>query len=197
MPRTVRTKVYQYSELSDQAKQKALDWYRPHACVDDWYEFTMEGLKERAKEKGFEIDKIYFSGFSSQGDGAMFEGQVTDFTLFMEGINPHVQKVIKNNGLSLSWSVKHRGHYYHSGCSEINFDAWEYPGYYDSKKGWQGNFQTNIDILESNLEDAYEEYCNEIYSTLEKEYEWRTSDEQIAEDIIANEYEFTKDGNRF
>jgi hypothetical protein len=197
MARTVRTKVYKFNELSEQAKEKVIDNLWDINVDYDWYELTIDGLKERGKEKGFDIDNIYFSGFSSQGDGAMFEGTVNDFTLFMEGINPHVQKVIKNKGLDISWSVKHRGHYNHSGCREISFDAGNYPGYYISGKGWQGNFQYNMDMLESNIESAFEDYCAHIYSTLEKEYEYLTSREQIIESIESNEYEFTQDGKIF
>ena len=197
MARTVRTKVYKFNELSGPAKETARQSWREHGLDYEWHEFTIEGLKERAPEKGFEIDKIYFSGFCCQGDGAMFEGSVVDFSKFLNGTNPHFQKVVKNNGLDLSWSVRHSGHYYHSRCSQISFDAGNYPYTYSSKEGFTGNFQTNIDIMESNIEEAYHDYCHEIYSTLEKEYDWLNSDEQVDESIIANEYEFTKDGRRF
>ena len=37
--------------------------------------------------------------------------------------------------------------------------------------------------------------ADDIYSDLQKEYEWLTSDEQVAEMIRANEYEFDEEGN--
>lgn len=42
--------------------------------VDDshWYEFTIDDFTEVAKNFGFDIHDVRFSGFSSQGDGASF-----------------------------------------------------------------------------------------------------------------------------
>lgn len=197
MARTIRTKIYKFDELSKDAQEKVIESFYDINIDYEWYEMTVDQLKREGEEKGFDIDNIYFSGFSSQGDGAMFEGSVNDFSLFTVGINPHVIKAVKNNCLNLSWSVKHRGHYYHSGCRAISFDAGNYPGYYQQGYGWKGNFQDNMDILENNIEAAYEDFCSYIYRTLEKEYEWRTSKEEITETILANGYEFTKDGKQF
>jgi hypothetical protein len=46
------------------------------------------------------------------------------------------------------------------------------------------------------LKDILRDYMRWIYRTLEKEYDYMTSEEAIKETIIANDYEFTKDGSR-
>lgn len=195
--RTARVKVYKFEGLSKEAQQKAIESMRDINVDYEWWDFTYDGFKEDAKEAGFDVDKIYFSGFASQGDGAMFEGEVNDITNFISNLNPHVQRVIKAGRMNISWSVVHRGHYYHSHCTEISFDAGDYPGYFVSGKGWQGNFQDNMDKLEETISDAYHDLCHKLYRTLEKEYDYLTSNEAIKDTIIANEYEFTKDGKQF
>ena len=40
-------------------------------------------------------------------------------------------------------------------------------------------------------------FADWIYLQLQNEYEYQNSDEQVAETIEANEYEFTVDGKRF
>ncbi len=39
----------------------------------DWYESVYEHFKEMMSVIGIRVDKVYFSGFWSQGDGACFD----------------------------------------------------------------------------------------------------------------------------
>jgi hypothetical protein len=48
-------------------------------AADQWdfeSEMLIQQAKEEGKEYGFEIDKVLYSGFSSQGDGASWAGEV-------------------------------------------------------------------------------------------------------------------------
>ncbi len=92
--RVVETKVYEYEELSDAAKEKARDWYREgNLSSYEWWDYTYEWfeticnclgvtIKYRSqscwsKHKGhYTVSDpcIFFSGFCSQGDGASFQG---------------------------------------------------------------------------------------------------------------------------
>lgn len=49
--------------------------------------------------------------------------------------------------------------------------------------------------LEEDMEAAREELSKEIYSDLEKEYDYQTSDEAIIESLEANDMEFDEDGD--
>ena len=40
--KTISTEVFTFDELSDDAKEKARDWYREHALEYDWYESVYE-----------------------------------------------------------------------------------------------------------------------------------------------------------
>ena len=44
--RTIRTKVYKFDELSEQAKQVAIEEHRDINVDWDWYEPMFEGFKE-------------------------------------------------------------------------------------------------------------------------------------------------------
>ncbi len=54
-----------------------------------------------------------------------------------------------------------------------------------------------LEDIVSDIEKEYEHNLSEDYRIiLQREYEYLTSDEQIKESIIANEYSFTKEGKR-
>ena len=83
-------KVFKFNELDDRAKEKAREWYRSHATDDEWWDCTYDDFQAICEIIGIELDTkpvrlmgggvrqepiIYFSGFSSQGDGACFAGE--------------------------------------------------------------------------------------------------------------------------
>mgnify|MGYP006349452599 FL=1 len=186
--------IYTYEELSDEAKAKARDWYRKNDD-DEYSEFVIDDAKEVAALMGWEIDKVYYSGFWSQGDGACFEGimrynkgcakLVKAYTNDAElnRIAKAWQSLQRRNFYALEASVKHRGHYSHEMCTE--FDCGDTRHNY----GWLQNPEAEDDIKE-----IARDFMRWIYKRLEAEYEYSVSDEVVAENIIANGYEFTEDG---
>ena len=101
-------KLYQFDELSDDAKEKARDWYRRVSADDTfWHEHVprsrtvIDDAADVLKKCGFDTYQrraklmdgttklapaIYFSGFWSQGDGACFEASWSP-----DSIMPHEQ----------------------------------------------------------------------------------------------------------
>lgn len=198
---TVEVNVYQFDELSDAAKEKAREWYRNGGFDYNWYEYIYEDFKERAKEAGFDVTNIYWSGFWSQGDGAMFEYDYTSDKLRMEfinqlGLSPMRKGWLINNTMT-SGKGKQRGHYYHEKSCDHNI-YWEVDNgdlaystlFYD----WLDSFAADFGEY---VIDIYEDLCCDLYRALEEEYEYLNSDEVIDETIMANGYEFDDDGNRF
>lgn len=60
-------------------KDELIEKYR-YMNVDggyDWWESIEEDLRSDMDAIGFTVDKMYFSGFWSQGDGACFTGGCT------------------------------------------------------------------------------------------------------------------------
>ena len=89
MPEVIQTTVYTLDELDERAKSRARDWYRQASNDDDWYEVVFEDFGRVCEILGVELATrtvglygggtrqkpcIWSSGFSSQGDGACFEG---------------------------------------------------------------------------------------------------------------------------
>ena len=197
--RTIETKVYKFEELSEEVQEKVIEKNRDINIYHDWWDSVYEMYME--DETGFDINKIYFSGFWSQGDGAMFEGSPNkDILHFITpGYNNkeyqkdwyRVIKLIKNGHINIYGSFTHQGHYYHSKSYSDNLDA-------EMTNDWYGKTYSRIgDILEDILEEIrehYEDTCNKIYRSLEQEHEWLTGDEQIIETIECNDYEFTSEG---
>lgn len=203
--------VFQFSELSDQAKEKARSWYRDGALYDDWWDSVYDDAAQIADILGIDLRQkpvklmngstryepaIYFSGFSSQGDGACFEGSYSYKKGCVEALKGRAPKNEELRAIAralvnaqrphlygLSATVKHRGHYSHAFCTEI--EVFDRGGNYASTKAAE------------EISEALRGFMHWIYRSLEKEYEWLMSDEQVDASIEANEYEFTEDGDRY
>lgn len=192
MPRTMTTTktVYKLSELTGTARETALAKLAEWATDDSfWYESVIEDAKTIGALMGIEIEDVFFSGFSSQGDGACFTGTYSwrkgcvqlvkeyapqDKTLHL--IVHALQKIQAPNFYRLTANVTHHGHYSHEYCTSIEVDG------------------ELVADAEDALKDALRDYMRWIYRQLEAEYEYRTSEEALLEDAEANDWEFTEDG---
>lgn len=193
--RTINVNLFSFDELSESAKEKAIESFRDINVDHDWYEFTYEYFKENCI---FGVDKIYFSGFWSQGDGAMFEYSYIPDSLkkdFIDSLN--LSPMRKNwllNNIYVSGSGKHRGHYYHEKTCSHNI-YWEIN---NGDLNWDTNFYKWMESFAEDFEqyvvDKYEDLCCDLYRQLNKEYNYLTSDEVVAETILCNGYEFTENG---
>ena len=65
---------YEVNELSSEAVERAHDDWLNAGASDFDSQYVIEDMTECAKELGITVDNIYYSGFSSQGDGACFVG---------------------------------------------------------------------------------------------------------------------------
>ncbi len=200
--RTETIEIYKYGELSDSAKDTARQWYR-EAGQDDsfWSESTIEDATMIAELMGIEIENIYFSGFSSQGDGAMFTGSYAYKKGSVKAVNGHVGdsdscKEVKRIALELSKiqrpsfyqlnaRVTHQGHYSHENCANIEV----------LRDDLYRNEYASVEEDDA-ISEVLRDYMRWIYKQLETEYEYQNADEQVAENIIANEYEFEVNGER-
>lgn len=201
-------KLFSFDELDDRAKDRARAWYRDGIETDQYAESVIEDAAQCAEIIGIDLrtrrvklmgggtrlePAVYWSGFSSQGDGACFEG----FYRYVKGaaakIRAHapqdtdlhqiaddLQEVQRKYFYRLSAESTHRGHYHHSGTMQISVSN-------------DSNRELTTDDEET-VRQALREFADWIYGNLEKEYEYQTADEQVDESIKANEYEFDEDG---
>jgi hypothetical protein len=183
------TQVFKFEELEDYVKAKVLDKHRDWNLHNDWYEFCEENLKNDLEEIGLRLDKAYFSGFWSQGDGACLEVSLMDLDKLIPKLKQQgtpMREIALARKLGLSFNSKQSGHYYHENSLRFNIDADSYP-HKLHEKTWND--------LEETVKELVQDLSRDYYRTLEKEYEYLTSDELVKESIEANELEFTKDGS--
>ena len=210
--KTITITTYQFNELSDEAKQKAIeDNYRINLHWD-WYDSVFESWKQLLTSIGFTNADIRFSGFHSQGDGASFTSDVDIVTLVKflldESDNCDVQwlKIDKPsfNQHFLSWFLSSNTmqneiefvverkahspfcHYSHANTCYVECQVSNYAD--------RESFANYLNELESDIETIRHELSLCIYQALKNEHEHRLSDEVIEESIEANEYQFDVDG---
>ena len=66
--------IKEWKEKDKEVYEKILEKHRYTNVEHEWWEFTVEQLKEELVALGFENTGVNFSGFWSQGDGASFTG---------------------------------------------------------------------------------------------------------------------------
>lgn len=191
--RTIRTKVYKFEELSDEAKQVAIEKHRNNideVFLDMFYDDCIEIIEE----VGFCSDiKVQYSLGYSQGDGLSFSCDY--FTklneLFVEVLGEGKQKtidcIIDNCSFELSGN---NGRYCFASKSDIDF-------YSNSTSVSHTNIERIIQKVCRVLENIYTDLCQDLEKRGYGEIEYQNSDEYISEELISNEYEFTKQGNIF
>lgn len=207
--RMKETKVYQYEELSDKAKEKARDWYRDGNLDYEWWDCVFEYTNIIATALGFDLETkrdnpaIYFSGFYSQGDGACFAGTYSAENVKPADFHAHVGETESNKPIrkiaegfftfakehpSFYAKLAHTGRYSHE--HSVLYDCYEEV---ETEEGTE-------DKITVETEEEFTSLCRTfmcwIYRELEEAHDWLQADEQIEASIIANEYEFTEEGRR-
>lgn len=196
------------SELDEDIQESICNKFRednPEYPEYEWYEPVYEGFKEDMKQVGFGVDQIYFSGFWSQGDGACFEGNITDIDKFFDHfVKPHLSDYLKCRMMyqpdiestitdCFSCCTEHCGHYYHSNCMEVTIDAetvWEKDDGSEEKLFSLDDWRN----MEEGITAALREYADNLFSSLRKDYEYLVSDEGIIEMLDANDHYFYSNG---
>lgn len=196
------TKVYELKELNDKAKAKAIEWWRAISQDDSfWFDCIQEDVTSLFKLCGWSIDRILYSGFWSQGDGACFEGTWKASDVDLDKLKQNAPNEDELHAICQELihlqilypfayaKVRHRGHYYHEHCTEFDVSI------VDAEEN-----EINTDAVisdEKHFIYLSKELMRWIYNRLEKEYDYQNSDEVITEAIEANGYTFTETGKRF
>lgn len=194
--------TYSFTELSDEAKETARSWWREHGLDYEWYDCTLDYAKEVGAVLGIDIDKIHFSGFWSQGDGASFTSSYRykpgwrkalrklyggDALKGLEHIGVELQRAQRFASYQITASTRQQGHYM-SGMA-VDVELGDPPG----GDGWP-TLEGCPHLWEAPVKDALQDFAHWVYRTLEKEYEYLNADEQVDEMLTINEYEFTAEG---
>lgn len=198
--RTIGIKVYQFNELSTESQERALDELREvNVNYHGWWESVYESFEDEVNEY-FDVKDMYFSGFYSQGDGAMFTYNYVQTKLLHEAINSlpireSFKKVLKDN-IDLYGNGRHSGRYYHERSIDHNLQVefsgnrLDYPNINELVDEYA------CDIIEY-IEARYRELACELYRKLWAEYDNLRSDDSVKDFIEANECEFYEDGTPY
>lgn len=167
-----KIKVYEFNELSEEAKEKAIEklW---NINVDyEWWDCVYDDAENIGlKIKEFDLDR-----------GSYVKGE---FTISAQEV---ASNIIRDHGESCET--------YQTAVNFIN----EYePVFSDYMNEQSENFESGE--LEDKMLDMESEFlkslCEDYRVILQNEYDYRTSTEAIIETINANGYEFTEDGKLF
>ena len=204
---TTRT-LYKFSELSPEAQRRALEKQAQYEAENFDPEFVYYDAATIADLLGLDLDTryiplmngstrpeptIYYSGFSSQGDGACFEGRYKYKKGALKAVKEYagrdkelhrivkaLQEIQRKNFYQLTARTTHSRHYYHSGCMSVDVER------QDEKE--------MTDDAEETVKECLRDFADWIYKQLEQEYDYRTGEESCWEAIEANDYEFTEKG---
>lgn len=185
--------------IIDKLVEKFQDFNVDH----DWWDSTYDAFTHDMKAIGIDVDKMYFSGFWSQGDGACFEGQVRDWELMLKSIgytDPVLVQFAKDNWVFTS---THSGHYYHSNSMSFSYplegtgetEEWLISVYGPERddddlrnRVWAAKLmQFDFEQIHNELCEAFKSHADDLYKMLEQEHEFLTSEECILESLDAND----------
>ncbi len=190
--RVLQIPVFKFSELSDSAKEKALEKMRESEMQESFgAEYVIDEAKEIGAILGINITKVYYSGFRSQGDEACFdctheykagsEKAIKEYAPLdkdLHAIARDLRLASSAHFYKLKTRVIYRGYYYYRFCTII--DSWA--------------VETGREVKSEAIAEALRDFMHWIYKQLQAEYDYRTSDEAVIEMIEANACEFYEDG---
>ena len=170
--KTIRIKVYQFSELSKDTQNKAIEKLRDINVDFDWWRDTYQDAEEIGlKITSFDLDR----NRHAKGEFILSAAEVA-------------QNIINNHGETCE---THK-------TATLFLEDWQpiFNAYMDEE-----NEKYESREAEGEMQEIEEEFLNSLlddYSImLQNECEYLQSDEAITETIEANEYFFTQDGKIF
>ncbi len=192
--KTVEIKLFDFAELNPDAQKKALENFAYINVEDDneWHNNSIESFKTELAEVGFSDAKIFYSGFSSQGDGLCFDANI-DVNKFAETTNEkRIAKLINNDEIGI-YEIKK--------TSGANHHSHKFTRYIDTPFVNSVNKCTNIHSIINALDDKINtkrlELCEKFYRALETEFYGLISEESVKATIEANKYTFLENGEFF
>lgn len=194
--RIIETKIYHFDELSQKAQEKAIQIARERVEFSDYSSYIIEDVKAIAVMMGWNIAEVHYSGFHSQGDGALFIGGMIHKDNALEAVQKYAptdtvlhniakrwQELQQSNEFALSANVIPSGRYSHEYCTEFDcFDSRTQDGFVEST------------ATEDEIKEIARDFMRWIYKQLQDEFDYQTSDSNIEEMLINNDSEFTEDG---
>ena len=196
--KTIRTKVYSFNELSEQAQQTAINNFRESQQQDsDYLHFFSDDISEQLKRHHIEIDTngLCYSLNYRQGDGLSFSGSF-DVGEMVNAALPQLsekrQSIIKDLIHTIK-SKANNGHYCYASKSDVDIE-YNYNNFYQDT---HSNLYSLCETVLNHCEYLYMELCKDFEKQGYDSIEFQYSDECIKSNIEANDYQFLSNGNLF
>jgi hypothetical protein len=172
--KTIETKVYEFAELNDSAKDKARDWYRQGNDYNP-AEDALASIKQLAEHfggtmKDWQID--WHNNSHSYAKFAMPELELKEIASHLAALGTFNPDTLKGRG----------------DCKLTGYCADE-----DAIDGFRKAFHGGERDLEKLMQSAFETWLK----AAQADCEHQNSDAAVDESIIANGYTFTETGKRF
>jgi hypothetical protein len=170
--RTISKTVYSFNELSDAAKEKAINELRGANLQDTWWDFIYYDAEDVGlKITGFDLDR------NRHATGS--------FTLSAAEV---AQNVLNNHGEACGT--------YKAAQSFLEEYNPLFASYLDEESESYESYEAEQHLQE--VEDEFLSSLLEEYSLiLQKEYEYQYEDEYVLSSIESNNFEFYEDGSLF
>jgi hypothetical protein len=192
--RTVRTKVYKFEELSEDAKQVAIEICRNKDEIS--LDYFYDNAKEQIENAGFYDDiRIEYSLSYSQGDGLSFSCNKIDekilLSFFLEILGSEKEKTAKAILDNCSFkNTGNNGRYCYASKSDIDYSLESYKNDYQ-------NINEIVTKVCENIESLYIELCKDLENQGYSDIEYQRSDEFIIESLIDNDQDYLANGKQF
>ena len=183
--RTIEIKAYNFDELSEDAQNKAIEYFSDINVNEEWWKYELEEFVSELDKIGFEDAEIHFSGFYSQGDGLCFDAKINLDKFVLDANEQRICNLINNGNLEPLFIAKN---------SYSNHYSYEKTRYVDYYSICHNNINLLLDKICISIEDFRLTICKDFYRRLKQQYEYLCSPEAIKETIICNDYEFTESG---
>ena len=179
--REMTTMVYSFNELSDDAKKRALNAFRDINVEYDWWTYgAYDTICTAGKLLGLDIDRINFDADLYCIFNADYE-YARGAVKAIQAEFPHATDL---HDVARKLQALQRRHFYSLSCnvaSQRDTNSYQC-------------FRFGEDYECEDLGDIIDDFAHWARILLRDEYKDLTSDEEVKEIIIVNEYEFTEGG---
>lgn len=168
--RTIEIKLYSFDELSEDAKQNAINNLQDINFHHDWYEHIYYDAQNIGiKINGFDIDRGSYCEIEN----------FDDWHIVAEKIIKEHSEICETYKIAESF-LKERDEIINTAIRDKNGDFED-----------ENEIDSLLDDLESNFKN---DLSNEYLSMLRESYDYLSSEDAIINTIEANRYDFTEDG---
>jgi hypothetical protein len=193
---------FEFSELDESAKDRVRSWFAEGMLDYKWWDFVYDDFVAEMAEFGIDIaaKDIEFSGFYHQGSGACFSTSMNERDIIQYLKTTKQTKkywrlylnLIRDN-IYMGVLIKGSSRWGFGQSSDLDFTVYSdalmnNDDLYNVIYGMAGE-------LEEDILDFCRDKASDLYRSLEREYEFQTSDEVIADSCEANEWYFTERGS--